>query len=143
MKMSKGLIFVCLQFSLITFLIFENGWFSLNSIEIMLHLLGITLGLWAIMVMRSSKLNIFPELRKESRLVAEGPYKEIRHPMYAAVLVYFLPFAINSYPSALAYLGLLVTLILKLNYEEKLLLEAFPHYATYRQKTHRLLPFIY
>jgi protein-S-isoprenylcysteine O-methyltransferase Ste14 len=141
--MTKGVIFVALQFGLIAILIWENGWIGLVLTDMIFHFTGIALGLWAIFTMRESKLNVFPELRQEAKLISKGPYKRIRHPMYSAVLLYFMPFAINSIESALSYCCLMATLVLKLNYEENLLSRAFPNYSAYRQKTHRLIPFIY
>ncbi len=38
---------------------------------------------------------------------------------------------------------LLIDLVLKLTYEERLLVESFPSYAEYRQHSKRLVPFIY
>lgn len=141
--MRKGVIFVALQFGLIAFLIWENGWVGLVLTDMIFHFTGIALGLWAIVIMRESKLNAFSELRQEAKLISKGPYKRIRHPMYSAVLLYFMPFAINSIESALSYCCLMATLVLKSNYEENLLSRAFPNYSAYRQKTHRLIPFIY
>jgi len=39
--------------------------------------------------------------------------------------------------------GLLVTLLIKLRYEESLLMERFPEYETYRHQTKRLIPFVW
>jgi len=141
--MKKGLLYISLQFGLIAFIFWRDGWLNKGGFDVLLHALGFALGIWAIAVMRNSKLNIFPEIRKGAKVVSKGPYQKIRHPMYTAVLLYFLPFVTNSVASALAYFGLLITLIFKLNYEEKLLKKAFPNYAAYCQKTHRLLPLIY
>lgn len=141
--MRKGLFFVVLQFCLIAALIWENGWFETMLPELILHLMGIVLGIWSILSMRKSKLNIFPELRQEAKLVSSGPYQRVRHPMYAALLLYFLPFAINSIESALLFFCLMTTLIFKINYEENLLGKTFHNYSAYCLKTHRLIPFIY
>lgn len=41
------------------------------------------------------------------------------------------------------FLALIVVLIIKLNWEEKMLLEKFSGYKNYRERTNKLIPFIY
>lgn len=77
-------------------------------------------------------------------LVRSGPYKYIRHPIYAAVL-YFVWAGIGAHLSlASAAAGLLATAMtaLRIAGEEKLLVLTYPEYREYAQTTPRVIPFV-
>lgn len=106
---------------------------------------GVLLMIWAIGTMRLSNLNVMPDLKANSILVTSGPYRLIRHPMYAAVLLVTLALVLNHLTLLRVgyWLVLVIDLHLKFMYEEKLLLEKYPQYSDYKQRTKRLIPFIY
>jgi protein-S-isoprenylcysteine O-methyltransferase Ste14 len=108
-------------------------------------ILGVLLMIWAIGVMRLSNLNVMPDLKDNCVLVTSGPYRVIRHPMYAGGLLITLSLVLN-HPTLLRWeywLVLAVNLHFKLRYEEKLLAGKFPGYSDYKQRTKRLVPFVY
>jgi protein-S-isoprenylcysteine O-methyltransferase Ste14 len=107
--------------------------------------LGILLMAWSLWTMRPGNLNVMPELKAGSMLVTSGPYRLIRHPMYAAVLLVALALVLNHLTLLRVgyWLVLAIDLHFKLMYEEKLLLGKYPQYSDYKQKTKRLIPFIY
>jgi len=88
---------------------------------------------------------MLPDLKDNSRLVKSGPYKLIRHPMYASVLLVTLLLLINHFTFLRAgfWVVLFIDLHLKLSYEENLLLEIYPEYSDYKRTTKRIVPFIY
>ena len=90
------------------------------------------------------RFNIFPELLKDSKLVTSGPYRYVRHPIYTAVLMITLAYLINTpkIQNYIMWIVLLSVLVIKLNYEEKLLLKRFPDYREYKDRTKRLIPFL-
>jgi protein-S-isoprenylcysteine O-methyltransferase Ste14 len=106
---------------------------------------GVLLMIWAIGTMRLSNLNVMPDLKANSILVTSGPYRFIRHPMYAGGLLITLALVLNDLTLLRAgyWLVLAIDLHFKLMYEEKLLLEKYPQYSDYKQKIKRLIPFIY
>ena len=112
-------------------------------------LTGIAIGVftmfWALLTMRLSNLNMMPDLKHKSILVTSGPYRAIRHPMYASVLLVTLMLVVNHLTLLRAgfWLVLVIDLHFKYLYEEKLLLEKHPEYIDYKKKTKRLIPFIY
>ena len=87
-------------------------------------------------------LSIMPEARK---LVTEGLYGRIRHPLYLAeeigVLGIFLQF--RSWQGLLILAVHFYFQIRRMDFEEGILAQAFPAYAGYTQRTHRLLPGLY
>jgi len=116
-----------------------NGWF------LTLELSGILLVVWAIFTMRITKVNVFPEVRTTSRLVTNGPYRWIRHPMYTAGLMILLALVCESFSYWRGFWWVLLAadLVAKLRYEEKLLGEVFDDYEAYRLRTWRLVPWIF
>ena len=112
-------------------------------------LTGISIGVftmfWALWTMRLNNLNMMPDLKHKSILVTSGPYRVIRHPMYASVLLVTLMLVVNHLTLLRAglWLVLLIDLHFKFSYEEKLLLKKHPEYMDYRNNTKRLIPFIY
>lgn len=65
--------------------------------------------------------------------------------MYTSVLLVTLAWMLgNPLPyRILLWVGLVVTLSVKLRYEERLLRERFPEYEAYRGQTKRLIPFVW
>lgn len=75
-------------------------------------------------------------------LVTSGPYRFVRHPIYAAIIL-FLAASVCSHPSPLTIsLGLLAFAgaLIRLFCEESLLVERYPEYREYARHTRRLLP---
>ena len=52
-----------------------------------LEVAALLLAAWAILTVRLTNVNITPDVRPNSRLVREGPFRFIRHPMYASILL--------------------------------------------------------
>lgn len=109
------------------------------------ELVGIALGFWAVYSMRLDNLHITPEVGHNAKLVTNGPYAVIRHPMYAAILLVSLSLVITYFTlfRFIVLLILTIDLVSKLNYEEGLLSKKLNEYKKYKQKTYRLIPFIY
>ncbi|MDR3424596.1 MAG: isoprenylcysteine carboxylmethyltransferase family protein [Alphaproteobacteria bacterium] len=86
--------------------------------------------------------SILPEGR---RLVTQGPYAVVRHPLYLAEAVATLGVVINFLsPWALLLVAVQLALqLVRIHYEEKVLTEHFPEYEAYAEKTARLIPGIY
>lgn len=102
------------------------------------------IGMRAFLVMKFN-FNIAPDIVSDAKLRIEGPYKFIRHPMYTSVLGFTLMYVIDSFNifNLMMFVILLIDLLMKLNYEEKLLIKQFPEYSEYRKRTKRIIPFIY
>ena len=141
----KSYIFVVIQFACLGLIALTGPIFPGNIYLLMVELLGIGIGIWAVLTMGVGKFNITPDPLMSSRLVTEGPYGLIRHPMNLALLLVTLPLVVTEFSifRAAIWLALLVDLSLKLNYEEGILTTQLKGYSEYKQKSYRLIPFIY
>lgn len=90
-------------------------------------------------------LTPFPRPLAGGRLVTGGAYRLVRHPIYSAVLLMALGFSLATMNEARLLLTLLLFIFFdrKSRVEEKWLEQQYPDYATYRQRTKRLIPGIY
>jgi len=141
----KSFVLVSLQVLLAVFILL-NGYFIAKTILAgIFQSLGLLLGIWSVLVMNKSKLNIFPEIRKGAFLINTGPYSLIRHPMYLSILLVLTPLIIENYSilRLIALILLLLVLILKIEREERMLKMSFSDYQSYSKLTYRLIPFIY
>lgn len=118
---------------------------SNNSAGMLVEATGIFLAIHAIYIVKLSNVNITPTVKKDSELVTSGPYRIIRHPMYIAQIIAVIPLIIDyfSWYRLLAFTVLLITLLIKIQYEEKQLVAHFPSYSDYKKKTYKLIPYIY
>ncbi len=138
------MIYVVIQFSCIVYLIFNTQPDQLNWLEYFLLSIAGFIGSIAVINMKFSNLTITPTLKNNHQLRTHGIYQFIRHPMYTSVLLSCLAFTLSNphWMAQLMMLILLINLILKSNFEEKLLLKHFKEYSEYRQKTGLFLPFL-
>ena len=146
MKISaKSIILVLVQFLSIYWIFHLTPSSRFNSFSTSLVLLGVFISLWGIFVMRKSTLRITPEVAKSARLIKNGPYKFIRHPMYTGLIIacFGALIAEITFIKIVFYTILLTDLVIKLKYEEGILEKHFSEYKEYREKTFKLLPFIY
>ncbi len=136
---------VLIQFSALGYLAWTGPLLARSPFLLLLEALAVALGLWAIWSMKPGQFNITPDVQTGARLVRQGPYRFIRHPMYSALLLGSLALvAGHATPDRVAvWLLLAVDLLVKLHHEERLLAEAFPDYPAYRRTTRRLFPFVY
>lgn len=141
----KAILITSIQFICIFWILFTNSWLATEPFLIAVQLTGFALGLWAIFVMSRSKLNITPVPLKGAFLITNGPYRLIRHPMYTSVILILFPILVGNYSwtNILVFGILLINMIVKLHFEEKLLLAKFPDYKEVISNTWRLVPWIY
>ncbi|MCL4257203.1 MAG: hypothetical protein KJZ53_01590 [Anaerolineales bacterium] len=143
--MTKATLFVLVQFAAIGALLLTGPWLPQPPALLALMAAGLGLGAWAILSMGIGNFGASPVPLAEARLVQRGPYAYIRHPMYTGLLLATLALVLAA-PSPLRiaiWLVLLIDLVLKLHYEESLLVAKFPGYAKYQVSTKKLIPFLY
>ncbi|SNS64331.1 Protein-S-isoprenylcysteine O-methyltransferase Ste14 [Noviherbaspirillum humi] len=105
---------------------------------------GAVIFLWSV-IRLGKTFTPFPRPLPEGELVTTGPYRFVRHPIYAGVLLCTFGYALASENwlrlacSAL----LLIFFDFKARAEERWLERQYSGYAAYREKTRKLLPWVY
>jgi protein-S-isoprenylcysteine O-methyltransferase Ste14 len=134
-----AVLFLC-----VVFLFFTGSIFGRGPISITIQIAAVILLIWARIAFgfRSFHAAANPT---QGGLVTSGPYRYIRHPIYAAIF-YFVWTGIASHFSARNVLiGVIASgaLALRIIAEEILVQRTYPEYAQYAQRTARVLPFIF
>jgi protein-S-isoprenylcysteine O-methyltransferase Ste14 len=77
-------------------------------------------------------------------LVTTGPYRWLRHPIYAAILYFVWSTALDhrSYQAIAAAALVTAGAVVRMYAEETLLVDRYPEYATFRARTARVIPFV-
>ena len=111
----------------------------LGAVSTGISVAAFALAVYGLLYLRRS-LSIIPEAR---RLVTGGPYRLVRHPLYAAeILAAFAYVVVSAGALAVAILApFILTQLLRSRFEERLLTETYPEYTAYAARTRRLIPF--
>jgi protein-S-isoprenylcysteine O-methyltransferase Ste14 len=126
------------------YLIESNYVISSNPISIFVQLCSIGLMIWARLTFGMRSFHLTANAT-EGELVTTGPYKWLRHPIYASA-IYFSFASVISHPffgTIAAFISIFGGLFIKIILEEKSLLISYHSYAEYSKNTKRLIPFIY
>jgi len=118
-----SILFVLVQFLCLAIIGLTGPIFANPLLLLLIELSGLFLGIWAVLTMRIGYFNIAPEPLSWSKMVSQGPYRFVRHPMYLALLITTLPLMISDFSTLrlVFWFILLVDLVIKLGYEEGLL----------------------
>ena len=141
----RSYVYVGIQFVCLALLITTGPWIAASMEFLVLEMLGIFFGFWALLTMKLRNLSVLPEIKPNSFLQTGGPYRWVRHPMYSALLLVMLVLVLEefAYWRGLVWLILSLDLFLKLQYEEELLVKKFFEYRVYQSKTSKLIPWIW
>lgn len=140
---SASLIAVLVLVACVWWLGMNKSIFGTSVATITIQVLAMSLMVWSRFTfgLRSFHATANPTM---GGLVTSGPYKYVRHPIYAAVL-YLIWAGIAAHASLVNIgAGLLASAMtaLRMVAEEKLLVRTYPAYAEYSRTTKRLVPFL-
>ncbi|MGA8872085.1 MAG: isoprenylcysteine carboxylmethyltransferase family protein [Candidatus Acidiferrales bacterium] len=86
------------------------------------------------------------EVGADQKVISTGPYKLVRHPMYAGAIVMLLgvPVVLGSWWGLLAVVPITLVIVWRLIDEERFLAQNLPGYSEYRNKVkYRLVPLVW
>jgi protein-S-isoprenylcysteine O-methyltransferase Ste14 len=147
-------VFICYEVFTFFIYIFSPAWLAWATIPLpaILRIIGACLGfialLWFIWVHRSlgNNLSVRLQIKYTQRLVTDGPYRWIRHPMYTAFyLLHIATFLLtaNWFIGLTWIAGLTAIIALRIKREEAMMVGHFgEQYRLYMQRTGRFFPAI-
>jgi len=111
----------------------------------LLILFSIAIAFSAFRVNRLGNFNVRPTPKKSGRLIVNGPYRYIRHPMYTALFFAGLGGLCFQFSllKLIAWCLLILVLALKARHEEHALCLHHPDYAEYRKTNNAFIPWIW
>lgn len=87
------------------------------------------------------------EIRKNHKLITNGPYKYIRHPMYTQIWIWVICQWLILSNWVVGLVGILtwtILYVIRIPEEEKMMVEEFgQEYEDYMRKTKKIIPWIY
>lgn len=89
--------------------------------------------------------SIYPVPKNGAKLIVNGPYRYIRHPMYTAIIFFCLIVLVEdfSYFLLVKYLFIISIIYFKIKREEVYLENLFVEYTEYKKKTKFIIPFVF
>jgi len=126
---------------------FSFAEYPLRAGPVVAGVMCLVIGLWLFYRSHAdlaTNWSITLEVREQHRLITQGVYRRIRHPMYSALLLYAVGQALVipnwvAGPSNVIAFALLVAL--RVGAEEKMMVQQFgDEYAAYATRTKRLVP---
>jgi protein-S-isoprenylcysteine O-methyltransferase Ste14 len=141
-KKEYGGLLVACQFLLLLLLVATTDWHDITLSALLFFIASLLLAGWAVKVMRLGHFNVLPTIKSGAILTTHGPYRYIRHPMYASLLLGGVGLLLISctWLRLAAFFGLWLVLYCKLRIEEKLLADHFPDYSLYQKRSRMLFP---
>jgi protein-S-isoprenylcysteine O-methyltransferase Ste14 len=133
---------------------FSTGWLGQRFIPgavtvfatgFALEIAGTAFALWARLAL-GGNWSGRPSLMAGHELITSGPYAVARHPIYTGLIfaVVGTAMAIGEWRCVVAVGVILLTFLIKMRYEERLMMEAFPEkYPAYRQRVRALVPGVF
>jgi protein-S-isoprenylcysteine O-methyltransferase Ste14 len=146
---SRGYLYVAGQILLLVLLFtaprMPEPYGPLSGIFGFLGLAAIVIGLGILVasfLKLGKSLTANPVPKEDGELVITGMYARVRHPIYFGILLIAFGVVLDAgwWPQAIIAAMLYIQLHIKASFEEMLLRQKYPGYASYASKTPRFIP---
>ena len=128
----------------VLFLFYRNYIFSFNPVTIFIQVFSMGLMIWARFTFGIRSFHAAANTTR-GELVTNGPYRWLRHPIYAS-LIYFFSASVIAYPfleTVIGFVMISVGLFVRMILEEKYLNERYKEYTEYSKNTKRLIQYLF
>lgn len=125
-------------------LFYLHALFSPAPLAIAVQVAAVGLMVWARITFGRRSLHAAAD-PTSGGLVTTGPYRFIRHPIYTAACLFCWAGALARPSVESVACGVLVVIgaLLRLRSEEHLVVQRYPEYREYAQRTKRMLPYVF
>jgi protein-S-isoprenylcysteine O-methyltransferase Ste14 len=126
------------------FLVWTHALFSASGLVISLQAAALLLFLWARVTFGRRSYHVTAD-PTAGGIVTTGPYRYIRHPIYAAFCLFIVAGAAahGSWRAAMAAALIIGSALVRVFCEEALVARRYPQYREYAAKTWRMIPYIF
>jgi protein-S-isoprenylcysteine O-methyltransferase Ste14 len=121
-----------------------RGIFSSSPFIISVQVVAFLLLLWARVTFGRRSFHVVAN-PTEGGLVTSGPYRYIRHPIYAAFCLFIWAGLVGHWSWSTGAVGglVLASAVVRIICEEALVTARYPDYAQYKATTWRMIPYVY
>jgi protein-S-isoprenylcysteine O-methyltransferase Ste14 len=124
------------------------GWSAVPTPIVVIADLLVALGLLIVFFVfrENSYTSATITVSEGQKVISTGPYRVVRHPMYAGALLMLLcvPLALGSLVGLVAFVPMTAAIVWRLMDEERYLATELSGYEDYRRKVrHRLVPYVW
>ncbi len=127
----------------LAFLVYTRRFFSPLPIVIGIQVAGMLVVVWARLTFGMRSLHV-GSAATQGGLVTTGPYRYVRHPIYAGVLVILAGVLVGHHDvdTLIAVGCVAAALVARMIAEERAVVRTYPEYASYAQRTKRIIPWV-
>jgi protein-S-isoprenylcysteine O-methyltransferase Ste14 len=118
--------------------------FVLSPLVITVQAGAVALSIWARRSFQSGEFRV-TATPSSSSIIRSGPYRFIRHPVYAAALLFIWAAIVSHFSVFTLVIGIVVAVVVitRVVVEERLLRARYPEYADYARSTKALVPYVF
>ncbi|MHA1857770.1 MAG: methyltransferase family protein [Promethearchaeota archaeon] len=127
---------------------YRYGWTTIPFVVEMIALVVMNIGLLImdVAMVQNAYASKILDINEGQKLIDTGLYGKVRHPLYtgAIIMIFNLPIALGSWISIIPALIGVLSLFIRIKYEEEMLLKGMDGYEEYRTRVkYKLFPGIY
>lgn len=111
-----------------------------------LVILNIGLAIMNLAQLQNAYASKLLDINKDQKLIDTGLYAHVRHPLYSGIIfwILFTPISLGSWVSLIPAVLAIVPLLIRIKYEEEMLIKGMDGYEDYRTRVkYKLIPKIY
>lgn len=126
------------------FLVKKQLIISTNPVSISIQVCAFAIMIWARITFGMRSFHAAANSTK-GELVTNGPYKLLRHPIYASIIYFFLA-SIIAFPTIETCMGVFAIVggtYARMIFEEISLKETYKEYESYSQQAKRIIPYLF